>query len=402
MKTKQFLSLWLISLGISGLCRAQKEAVTSRTDVVKLDFSVLAASKNRVKANDPALRPAFEQLLKEGDALLQVKPVSVMDKTDMPPSGNKHDYMSIAPYWWPDPSKPGGVPYIRKDGEINPEGRNYSDKANLVAVCQQVYTLSLAYYFSGKEAYARQAGKLIDVWFLDSATAMNPNINYGQAIKGITEGRGEGMIEARHFIFLLDGVELLKTSEHFNESRQKKLVGWFKSFLNWMHTSPVAKDEMEAKNNHGVWFDATRLAIALFVGDKAIAQVAVQSAIERLDTQMDENGYFPLELARTTSMNYSCFVLEAFTIIAQLSEKTGTSFWTVQTRTGKSLEKAYATLFPHLIDEKPWTWKQIKPFKLSSAYLMLWRGASKYNCTACPDAIKKNEKEPGKMLINLL
>jgi hypothetical protein len=38
-----------------------------------------------------------------------------------PPSGDKHDYMSQAPYFWADPSKPGGLPYIRRDGERNPE-----------------------------------------------------------------------------------------------------------------------------------------------------------------------------------------------------------------------------------------------------------------------------------------
>ena len=50
-----------------------------------------------------------------------MKPPSVMDKGVTPPSGDKHDYMSQAPYWWPDPTKPDGSPYIRKDGERNPE-----------------------------------------------------------------------------------------------------------------------------------------------------------------------------------------------------------------------------------------------------------------------------------------
>ena len=32
--------------------------------------------------------------------------------------------MSQAPYFWPDPSKPGGLPYIRRDGERNGDRQN--------------------------------------------------------------------------------------------------------------------------------------------------------------------------------------------------------------------------------------------------------------------------------------
>ena len=53
-----------------------------------------------------------------GDLSLSDGPWSVMDKQHVPPSGDKHDYMSLGPYWWPDPDKPDGLPYIRRDGEV--------------------------------------------------------------------------------------------------------------------------------------------------------------------------------------------------------------------------------------------------------------------------------------------
>ena len=374
----------------------------SKSDMVKLDFTILAESKAKIKAIDAGYMPAFNQLINVADALLKYTPVSVMDKTDLPPSGNKHDYMSIGPYWWPDPSKPGAVPYIRKDGEVNPEVKNFPDKENMPKLCENVYVLSLAYYFSGNEKYAKHAAKLIKVWFLDSATAMNPHLNYGQAIKGITNGRAEGIIEVRHFIFLIDAVEILKSSENFNDGRQKKLKKWFKEFLNWLQTSSIGKDEMAAKNNHGVWFDATNLAIAIFVEDKKLADKIVQNAAERLDAQMDDKGYFPLELERTTSLHYTAFILDAFTIIAQLSEKTNTNFWTLQTKSKKSLEKGYETFLPFLADNKKWTYKQIKPFTMNNAFQILWKAATKYNCTSCKSIIMKNSAEYDKLLINLL
>jgi hypothetical protein len=307
----------------------------SKSDMVKLDFKILAANKEKIKAKDASLMPAYNQLIIDADNALKFKAVSVMDKTDFPPSGDKHDYMSIGPYWWPDPSKPSGVPYIRKDGEVNPEVGNYSDKEYLPRLCENVYNLSLGYYFSGNEEYAKHASKLIKVWFLDSATAMNPNLKYGQAIKGVTDGRAEGLIEARHLIFLLDGVELIRNSENFKESKQKKLKKWMKAFLSWMQTSKIGIDERDAKNNHGVWFDATNIAIANYVGDKELANKIVNSAAERLDAQMDDKGYFPLELARTTSLHYTAFTLDAFTIIAQVSENTDTNFWTLKTKSNK-------------------------------------------------------------------
>lgn len=393
--------LWLLAFTLSINGWSQKKE-NSRVVVMKLDLNTLEKSRDKTKAKDPAFMPAYEQLMQEADGILKYKPVSVIDKTDLPPSGDKHDYMSIGPYWWPDPSKPGGTPYIRKDGEINPEVKNYPDKENMPKLCSNVYVLSLAYYFSGNEAYAKHASKLIKVWFLDSATAMNPHLNYGQAIKGVTEGRAEGIIEARHFIYLLDAVELLKNSESFKEGKRKKLVSWFKTFLNWLQTSPIGKDEMEAKNNHGVWYDATCLAIAVFVGDKELANKTVQSAANRLETEMDVNGFFPLELARTTSEGYSTFVLEAFTSIAQLSENTNLNFWTYRSGSGRSLEKGYQAMLPYWEGSKSWTYPQIKPFQVSNAYPCLWRAASRYDCNSCREIIRKNDTEYLKMLINLL
>ena len=116
----------------------------SNTDLVKLDFNILAQKKKSL-AKDKTLQPAYKELLKNADALLNYKPVSVMDKTALPPSGSKHDYMSIGPYWWPDTTKPDGLPYIRKDGEVNPEVKDYQDKNNMPKLCENVYEIGRAH-----------------------------------------------------------------------------------------------------------------------------------------------------------------------------------------------------------------------------------------------------------------
>src|SRR5438132_4869754 len=65
---------------------------------------------------------AVDQLIKSADLAVANNSVySVTLKAQLPPSGDPHDYMSLARYFWPDPSKPDGLPYIRKDGYSNPE-----------------------------------------------------------------------------------------------------------------------------------------------------------------------------------------------------------------------------------------------------------------------------------------
>lgn len=378
------------------------KAESSTSDVPMLDMGSLKKNKIRIIANNPKVKAAYEQLMINANAALAFKPVSVMDKSKFPPSGDKHDYMSIAPYWWPDTSKPGGVPYIRKDGEINPEVHDYSDKENLPKLCEHVYNLSLAYFFSDNEKYARHASRLIEVWFLDPSTAMNPNLKYGQSVRGVIDGRAEGLIDVRHFIYLLQGVELLKTSASFKDDKRKMLEKWMKEFLTWMQSSQIGMDEMNAGNNHGVWYDATSLALANFIGDTSMANKIAQRAVDRLETQMDDNGYFPLELARTTSLGYSTFILDAFTVFAHLSEKTDIDFWSLKTRSGKSLKKGYEALIPYLAETKSWSWKQINPFNISNAYQLLWTASLRYNCKSCKDIIKKNSIDYESLFIRLL
>lgn len=374
-----------------------------KSDLIKFDFNELAKNKKRISHKDLALLPAYNQLIKDANKSLEFKPVSVMDKTDFPPSGNKHDYMSIAPYWWPDLTKPNSVPYIKKDGEVNPEVANYPDKENFPKVVRNIYTLSLAYYFSGEEKYAAHASKLLQVWYLDTATKMNPNLNFGQAVKGVITGRAEGIIDTRHFVYLIDAVELLKGSKSWTADNQTELKQWFSKFLNWLQYSKIGIKEKNAKNNHGIWYDAQTLAIALYIDSTDLANKIVNNVLLRLDKQMDEKGLFPLELERTTSLHYSVFIMNAFEIVAQLSDKTKTNFWTAKTSSGKTFKQAFDAVYPFLTDKKKWEYKQITDYDYADGINLLLRASSRFNCKTCKEDIIYIGKENYKLqLFNLL
>lgn len=374
----------------------------SKSDMVKIDFKILGEKKQYLNRKTNSFMPAYVTLTKNCEKLLLLNPLSVVQKIATPPSGNKHDYMSIAPYWWPDPSKPNGLPYIRKDGEVNPETADYTDKSNMTKMSESVYDLSLGYYFAGDERFAKKAVELMHTWFVDTATRMNPHLNYGQAVKGVISGRAEGLIDSRHFIFLIDGIQLIQKSPYYTKDFDLQMKHWFTQFLQWMEQSEIGKDEWNAKNNHGIWYDAQALSYALFIKDTAHAHQILNRSIQRLEQQLDVHGYFPLEMARTTSFHYSAFILNAFTVIAQLAENLQVDLWHLKLKDQKSLELAFTTLIPFLKKEKEWVGPQIKPFDFENGFPLLLRAATKYKCDNCMEFIYKNAADSPKNLIRLL
>jgi hypothetical protein len=266
-----------------------------------------------------------------------------------------------------------------------------------------VYALSLAYYFSEDAKYADHAAKLLRVWFLDTATRMNPNLNFGQAIKGQVTGRGAGLIDTRHLIKVVDAIGLLKGASSWKAADQAGMEKWMADFLTWMQTSKNGRDEMNAKNNHGVWYDAQRLSFALFTRNQALAKEIVANLQRRLDSQMDDNGFFPAELARTMSLHYSVFVMEPFFITAQMARHTQTDLWSYSSPSGKSLQKAFQAIQPYLVQEKQWEGQQIKEFNFRETIPLMMQGKSHYSCPKCTDTINQMAgKDAPKLRIHLL
>jgi len=390
---KRIMRACLLILTVAVLLSCEATKVNARPPgkpvLFALNAKALEKNKTAISNKDESVMAAYKQLIKDAEKALKFGPVSVMEKTNIPPSGDKHDYMSLAPYFWYDSTKPNGLPYMRKDGQTNPEVKDYKDKDYQPKLCEYVQTLALAYYFSGDEMYAAHATGLLKVWFLDAETKMNPNLNYAQAIKGKNDGRGAGLIDTRHYVKLIDGINLLKGSKSWKAEYQQGMKQWFAEFLNWMQTSKVGVDELNAKNNHGIWYDAQRLAMALFVDSTDMAKRIINSAATRLDYQMDDKGFFPAEMTRTISLHYTAFVMNAFLTVAQMAETTGYDFWKLTTPSGKSLQKAFTALKPYLTGEKNWDGEQIKDYDFEDSYMLLMEGYDHYKCKDCQQAVQQ-------------
>ncbi len=332
---------------------------------------------NQVKQHQQLFNAELDLLYQRADTTLTMLPTSVMDKGVVASSGDKHDYMSRGPYWWPDPEKLDGLPYIRRDGEVNPEIVKISDKQGLKSVINAVDVLGLAYFYSENENYAQKATELLEVWFLDSATRMNPNLNFGQAIPGRTEGRGIGIIETRDFGYLLDGISLIAQSEAWTEQHQTQIKQWVSDYLDWLINSQHGKDEAVNGNNHTTWYFVQTIAMALFTDQDSLATELQKRGVKLIiDQQLEADGKQPEELSRTRSWDYSTMNLLAVYYFAILSEKLGDPIWDFQEQ---KIKKALDFLLPHMSKDSKWGYPQIKEMDRNSLLPVLKVAANHYS-----------------------
>jgi hypothetical protein len=384
---KTGLLLVLLVLGPDALAAGDRSG-PKPPRVFQFDGARIAEVRRRVEQGDKPLARALDRLRSRADEALRTPLLSVADKTQVPRSGDKHDYLSSAPYWWPDPNKPDGKPYIRKDGRTNPDRSNF-DRPKLGRLCEAVPTLALAYALTGHEPYARHGARLLKCWFLDPATRMNPNLNFGQFIPGITEGRAAGVIETRGLIPVVDAVGLLEGSAHWTEQDAEGMRDWFHDYLDWLRTSPIGQDEARAKNNHGTWYDAQVATFALFVGDEELARQVLTRSKARIAAQLEPDGRQPLELGRTKALGYSIMNLEGLTTLAALGERVGVDLWHERSSDGRSIRKALDWIIPYATGAKEWTYQQIIEIRPTGLLIPLRCAAIAYHEPGYEQAIAK-------------
>ncbi|MDQ1639472.1 MAG: hypothetical protein QOF62_2811 [Pyrinomonadaceae bacterium] len=370
-----FISLAFV--GLSSIANSQAKIAAPRVFVI--DGRELAETKRRIESGDQTFAAALAKLEKDARQAMQQQSSTVVSKAVAPPSGDKHDYTSQAPYFWPNPAKPDGLPYINRDGERNPEINKITDHLALDQMEAAVQSLSLAYYFKNDEQYAAKATQLLRAWFLDPASRMNPNLEYAQFIPGVNTGRGIGLIETRGLVNTIDAIGLLAGSKSWTSADQKGLEAWFSSFLQWMRQSRNGREENAAKNNHGTFFDVQAISFALFVGRNDLAKEIAEAAKEkRIALEIEPDGRQPLELRRTKAWSYSNMNLDGLMLLARLAENVGVDLWTYQTRDGRGIRHALEYLYPYAIEDRKWTFQQIGSFEGKSFFPLMRRAAAHY------------------------
>lgn len=353
-KTFYFLSC------ILGLCLMSE----SKAQLTYLDHEKLVLVKESIRDNSKEYLPAYQNLLKQADRALMEGPFSVMQKKQVAASADKHDYLSLAPYWWPDPEKEDGLPWIRKDGIVNPmtKGENVDDPVK-DRMFNNVRALSLAYFFSGKRRYAKKIKQLLKVWFLDKGTRMNPNLNYAQGIPGKNTGRGFGIIEFSGVVHIITAIEILEMHNNMPKQMDIALKAWLKDYLSWLQTSEFGVFEKSRPNNHGSLHDVQLVSLLLFLEKTDEAKIVLKSVFEqRIALQIEPDGSQPHELKRTKGLTYSILNLSALTKLAFYGKRLGVELWERTSKEG-DLQKAYDFLYPYLDDTSIWPYEQLGDMK---------------------------------------
>ena len=377
LKTSVLLFLLIQINGI--FAQENTEIVSDVPKTLVIEGDALKRNYQLLSENDIDKKTALESLLNKVDKLVkEAKLYSVMDKKQVPPSGDKHDYMSTGPYWWPDPTKPDGLPYIKKDGQRNPEYYDITDSQELDKLEDNVLNLALAFYFTKDEKYAQFASKLIKTWFLDEATRQNPNLNFGQGIPGLNTGRGTGIIETRDVYRIIDAAILIQGTKNWTNQDHLALKKWFSEYLNWMIESPIGKDEADSKNNHGTFYSEQILNFALFTDNLEIAKNEINTFKIRMENQLKPDGSQPFELARTKSWNYVNMNLYGYFLIARLAENANESLWNHQITEGKNMKNALNWIIPYLKKEKEWEYEQIQKIGFGETIKILKLAAKRY------------------------
>jgi hypothetical protein len=293
------------------------------------------------------------RILRKATIYLKEAPVTVTAAHSDRSAGGPHDFFSEGDYWWPNPANTNG-PYIQKDGLSNPD--NFvAHRHAMVRLSEIVGTLGSAYLLTHDDHYARQAVTHLKAWFVDEKTKMNPNLLYGQAIKGVATGRSIGVIDTIHLVEVARAALVLSKSPAFPADDFNAVKDWFRQYLKWLTTHPYGTGERAAQNNHGVCWALQAAAFAQLVGDEdQLAAIRKQFKTVFLPDQMAKDGSFPRELRRTKPYGYSLFVIDAMAGVAQIASTPQDDLWTYSLPDGRGMRKGMDFIFPFVADKTKW------------------------------------------------
>jgi hypothetical protein len=326
------------------------------------DEEQLEITRREIAAGNPYFVEHYKQLITDADRLLAFRPDPVVNKTTTPPSGDKRDYLSIAPYFWPDPAKLDGLPWLARDGRVNPATRGENtDHQRHENMNQALARLNLAYHLSGQRKYGAKILEIVRVWYLDPKTRVNPNIEFGQGIPGVNHGRPIGVIEWSSIRHVVTSAELLTQGGLMSTEEQLSMRNWLDRYADWLINSPTGRGEDVQPQNHGSWYDVQALTLLIHLGRFEEARRRAEAAkTNRIAMQIEPDGSMPRENRRTKSVNYNSMNREAFVHIARLARKVGVDLLAWKSDDGRSLEQSFRHLVPYATGQQAWTYEQIE------------------------------------------
>lgn len=304
-----------------------------------------------------AIEELFDKqwIIQKAEEALTVPPPHITDIPAPMSPGTKHAFYSNGDYWWPNPDTPDGLPYVRRDGMTNPHNFNAHRKI-LRRMRTMVANLAAGYRLTGDRRYAEHGIRTLVEFFLDPETYMEPHLSFAQAIPGICDGRGIGIIDTLHLTEIPFAIRVFSESRLMTEEILRGLKKWFSDYLTWMNTHPNGIQERSEKNNHAVCWHVQALSFAGFVGNQQIIDQCVHRYKHiLLPNQMRADGGFTDELQRTKPYGYSIFVLDNMTLLVHLATLySQEDLWEYALPDGRSIRRGLDFLLPYLENKSRW------------------------------------------------
>ncbi len=316
---------------------------------------------------------ALRHLRVEADRRMKEGTFTVTSERPANPAVDPHDYYSESPYWWPNPDNPNG-PYMHKEGQVN-QNRFVANRTSLNQMADAVFTLGSAAFLLNDSHYAKRAVRIIRTWFVNPKTRMNPNLEHAQAVPGINTGQSTGVLDGRAFIRAIQGMEFLSEAEVWDARDRAAVRKWFEDYLHWLTKSPAGEEEKASGNDHAAWWSAQVAAVATFVQNGQESQMAFAFYRDHVfprQVKLDTNS--PREDARTRSVAYPVFSLEADAMVCRIAQVHGVNLWNLRTKNGASLATVADKLAPFLADPRKGGRELVSDVPNDSLYFLAFAG----------------------------
>lgn len=363
------------NLGVDGGLDLEPPEIASPEKLYLFSAADIELAESRVASGDETFVVARDAIVAEAERMLELPIVTIIDGKEggeyTAPSGDPRDYVSLSPYWWPDPEKADGLPYIRKDGLINPDRANY-DADKLGDFGERVRGLAMGYMVTGDERFAERAAEYLRAWFVNPETRMVPRMQFGQFVPGRSEGRKSGIIETNRIRFVADSIGMLQSSAAWTSEDDAAARQWYGEYLDWLLTSELGIAEGQSENNHGTWYHTQAAQYALVSGHEDVARTMCEEGFNRIEKQIEPDGSQPHELTRTVALDYTCFNLRALSDMAVYGSRVGVDLFSHETEDGRSIHNGISFALPFVIGREEWPYQQIKPTRLNM-YNQLFR-----------------------------
>ena len=367
----------------------------------------LAAARAAAGSNFSVAEIDHVRILAAAGRALATPPITITKYHAALSEGGPNDFYSNGDYWWPNPNTTNGLPYVQRDGQSNPNNFN-KHRECIHQLHDAVSALGAAYKITGDDRYAAKAAALLQVFFLDPATRMNPSLQFAQAVPGVATGRSFGIIDTLHLIEVPRAIEAMEKSPAFSPGEVARLKQWFSDYVHWMRTSANGIQESNASNNHAVAYWLQVAVFAQFTGDQPdLAECRRHFKDVFVPKQMADDGSFPRELARTKPYGYSIFQMDNMATLCQVLSTPQDDLWQFQLPDGRGIRRAVAFMYPYLADKNKWLadghhkdiqawngWPARQPSLLFAGlaygdqqYLELWR---KLDADPSNDEVRRN------------